>query len=92
MNFRNLWASIEADLARARGTLPNDAQSHEAVRLYQHFLEHNELELACDMLETYAEEHEVSEGFWMALRDAATKMKSPRADRYKKNAQKAKTR
>ena len=45
------------------------------LREYQEFLAYNELELACDMLEVYAEEHPVSREFWLALRDAASKMK-----------------
>jgi hypothetical protein len=59
MDLPKLWAFIEADLARARSTLPGDALSHKAVRDYREFLDHNELELACDMLEAYAKEHPV---------------------------------
>ena len=72
--FYKLWASIELDLTRARQTLPDVAGHHETVRAYQEFLDHNELELACDSLERYAEGHPVSQQFWSALRDAATKM------------------
>lgn len=51
------------------------------------FLKHNELELACDMLELYAENHVASEAFWIALRDAAAKMgSSDRARRYEEFA------
>jgi hypothetical protein len=53
MDLPKLWAFIEADLARARSALPGDALSHKAVRDYQEFLDHNELELACDMLEAF---------------------------------------
>jgi hypothetical protein len=78
-----LWRSIEADLACARRTLPDVAASHETIRDYQEFMEHNELEMACYMLEAYAEDHLVSREFWVALRDAATKMQlSDRASRY----------
>ena len=69
-----MWHSIEADLTRARQTLPEVAAHHEAVRAYQEFIDHNELELACDNLERYAEAYPVSQEFWLALRDAATKM------------------
>jgi hypothetical protein len=86
MDLSKLWVFIEADLARARNTLPEDALCHEAVRNYQEFLDHNELELACDMLEAYAKEHPVKRGFWLALRDAATKMHLPSATRYDANA------
>jgi hypothetical protein len=86
MGLSKMWALIEADLVRARSTLSDDAASHKAIRDYQDFLNHNELELACDMLEVYAEDHQVSREFWLALRDAATKMKLPRAERYEENA------
>lgn len=83
MDLPKLWALIEADLARARSTLPDGAASHKTIREYKEFLDHNEFELACDMLEAYAEDRPVSEEFWLALRDAATKMQLPdRAGRY----------
>jgi hypothetical protein len=72
--FYELWASTEVDLTRARQTLPDVATHHEAVREYQEFIDNNELELACDNLERYAEDHPVSREFWLALRDAAIKM------------------
>jgi hypothetical protein len=78
-----LWKRIEADLRRARGTLPPEAAEDPAVREYQDFLDHNELELACDLLEAYAEDHPVSREFWLALRDASVKMElHDRAARY----------
>jgi len=86
MDLPELWALIETDLARARGTLPEDALNHKAIRAYQEFLDHNELELACDMLEAYAEDHQVSREFWLALRDAAVKMQLPSATRYEAHA------
>ena len=86
MDLPDLWASIEADLARARSTLPDDSANHESICEYQDFLNHNELELACDMLEDYAKDHQVSREFWLALCDAATRMQLPRANRYKENA------
>jgi hypothetical protein len=86
MDLSKLWVFIEADLARARNTLPEDASSHEAIRNYQEFLDHNELELACDMLEAYSKEHPVKKEFWLALRDAAIKMQLPSATRYEANA------
>ena len=72
---------------RARSTLPEAAASTKAVRDCQEFLDHNELELACDMLEAYAQHHPVSQEFWLALRDAARKMElSSHVDRYELRA------
>lgn len=88
MDLWDLWKLIEADLVRARSTLPSSAASERAVLEYQSFLDHNELELACDMLEAYAEDHLVSREFWIALRDAATKMElSEHARRYERRAE-----
>jgi hypothetical protein len=79
----NLWKLITSDLVRARCTLPDGAQEHIAIREFHEFLDHNEFELACDMLETYAETHPVTRDFWLALRDAATKMElSERARKF----------
>ncbi len=87
MNLWDLWKLIEADLVRARNTLPDSAVSDRDVQEYQEFLDHNELELACDMLEAYAEEHPVTREFWLALRDAATKMElSEHVQRYEGRA------
>jgi hypothetical protein len=86
MDLTKLWALVRADLARARGTLPRDCASDKAIHDYQDFLEHHELELACDMLEVYAEDHEVSRDFWLALRDATAKMQLPKVNRYETNA------
>jgi hypothetical protein len=78
-----LWKKITADLQHARGTLPPETDANDTVREYQKFLDHNELELACDMLEAYAEDHPVSREFWLALRDASRKMQlHDRAARY----------
>jgi len=79
----HLWQQIIADLQRARGMLPVEAVEEGVIREYQEFLDHNELELACDMLEVYAETHAVPPTFWTALRDAATNMRlNDRAARY----------
>jgi hypothetical protein len=69
-----LWKKIDADLRRARATLPPQADYDKSVRAYQGFHDHNELELACDTLEAYAEENPVTRDFWIALRDASVKM------------------
>lgn len=82
-----LWARIEADLRRARSFLPADADSDGVLSEYQEFLEHNELELACDTLEQYAEERLVEAAFWLALRDAAAKMSlQERVNQYEARA------
>ena|SRR6185437_6629347 len=87
MNDWDLWKLIEADLVRARNTLPASATSDKAVQEYQEFLDHSEFELACDALEAYAEQHSVTREFWLALREAATKMElSEHVQRYEGRA------
>ena len=82
-----LWKQIEADLRRAVQTLPPEAVDDPAVSEFEDFLGHNELELACDALECYAQEHPVSRGFWLALRDASLKMElHEHAARYDRHA------
>jgi len=81
MDLPRLWTLIRGDLAKARNSLPGDAVSHEALVEYQDFLDHNELELACDMLERYAEDQNVTPVFWLALRDAAARMEQPERER-----------
>jgi hypothetical protein len=73
-NLPKLWALIREDLRRARNLLPHSAENQQSLAQYSEFLEHNELELACDALEESAGDRFVSAEFWMALRDAATKM------------------
>lgn len=87
MDLPKLWAQIRADLEQARGTLLNDAANDKAISQYEEFLSHNELELACDMLESCAEGYTVKKEFWLALRDAAAKMELyDRARRYERFA------
>jgi hypothetical protein len=57
MDICELWAQIRVDLDQARRTLLNDAANDKAISQYEEFLSHNELELACYMLESYAETH-----------------------------------
>ena len=88
MDLPKLWGLIRADLAKARDFLPNHAASHKVIAQYQELLVHNELELACDMLEAYAEDQEVSKEFWFSLRDAAARMNlSDRVRRYEEYAE-----
>ena len=63
MDRHELWTQIEADLKRARSTLQNNAATHKAIKEYEDFLSHNELELACEALEGYAESDHVSKIF-----------------------------
>lgn len=88
-DFSNLWALIRADLLRARNLLPNSPDTLPSLRQYSEFLEHNELELACDALEESAKDRAVSSEFWLALRDAALKMHlDENVARYQNRAQK----
>jgi hypothetical protein len=73
-DLHELWALIRADLARAYQTLPESAECDQAFCQYREFIDHNELELACDMLASYGEQHSVVSDLWLALRDAAVKM------------------
>ena len=85
MNLSDLWFAIERDLTQAREMLRNATAGNEAIERYHEFIEHNELELACDALESYANENPVPVAFWIALRDAATKMNLPdNAARFEK--------
>ena len=63
-----------ADLLRARNLLPNSSGDLPSLRRYYEFVEHNELELACDALEESAKDRAASSDFWFTLRDAASKM------------------
>jgi len=84
-----LWALIKADLLRARNLLPNSCDDSSSLRRYSEFLEHNELELACDALEESAKDRTVSSNFWLAMRDAAEKMRlEENAARYRSRAEK----
>jgi hypothetical protein len=83
-----LWALIKKDLCRARNLLPASVEDQQSLAQYYEFLEHNELELACDCLEESATDRVVSAEFWLALRDAATKMQlREHATRYKERAE-----
>jgi hypothetical protein len=82
-----LWTSIRADLHRACNLLPGSSEDSGSLRQYHEFVEHNELELACDALEESAKDRAVSSDFWLALRDAAQKMRLvENAARYEKLA------
>lgn len=87
-----LWALVKADLLRARNLLPNSVDDLPSLQRYSEFVEHNELELACDALEESAKDRAVSSDFWLALRDAASKMQlEENAARYRNRAEKVGT-
>ena len=65
---------IIADLDRARSIWLDNAANEEVIAQYEEFLNNNELDSACYLLEDYAETHAVNQDFWLALRDAADKM------------------
>lgn len=89
VDLPKLWALIKADLCRARNLLPASAEDQQSLARYYEFLEQNELELACDALEEFAKGRVVSTEFWLALRDAATKMQlREHATRYEERAEK----
>lgn len=86
-DLQKLWALIKADLGRARNLLPASAEDQQPLAQYCEFLEQNELELACDALEESAKDRAVSPEFWLALRDAATKMQlREHTSRYEERA------
>jgi hypothetical protein len=81
---RNL---IRAELIRAREALPAEIPS-ETIRLFQEFLDHNELGLASDTLEDCGEEYGATREFWVYLMRAAEVMElSNNARRYKMRAE-----
>ena len=51
----------------------DQAASHKAVVQYEEYLNHNEVEPACDMMEACAEGQKVHKEFWLALGDAAAR-------------------
>jgi hypothetical protein len=86
-DLSNLWALVKADLDRARNLLSNSSDDQPSLRRYYEFVEHNELELACDALEESARDRDASSEFWLALRDAALKMRLvENVARYRKRA------
>ena len=85
-----LWTLIRADLSRARDLLPNSSKSQQSLGQYYEFVEHNELELACEVLEQAAKDRTVGSEFWLALRDAAKKMQlDDYVTRYERRAEDA---
>jgi hypothetical protein len=69
------WQQVEADLLRARATLPPGESFEDEILWYDMFLQdESTFGLACERLEAYGKSHPVSREFWLALRDAAVRM------------------
>ncbi|MBR0970756.1 MULTISPECIES: hypothetical protein [Bradyrhizobium] len=73
------WKTTETLLERARRALPETIPQHEQERValmaqYQAFLDHNELELALDILEQLGHLTSAKGGFWRDLERAAENM------------------
>jgi len=73
------WKVTETLLERARHALPDAPVDHEQACIallaqYREFLEHNELELALDVLEELGHLISARGGFWRDLERAAENM------------------
>jgi hypothetical protein len=70
------WKVTEALLERARHALParNEQEYAALLTRYREFLEHNELELALDILEEIGHLISARGGFWRDLERAAENM------------------
>ena len=83
-----LWALIETELSHARNCLGEGVAGIASIKHFHDYLAHNELEMACDSLSDFGEEHLVSAEFWLALHRAAMKMNLiEKADIYKRHAE-----
>lgn len=67
------WKVTIAVLNEARSSLQESEEIEKFINEYEEFLEHNELELALDMLEEAGLEarHKPSRDFWFNLKKAA---------------------
>ena len=69
------WRQVEAGLVRARATLPPGESFEDEILWYdQHLSDESTFCLACECLAAYGKTHPVSREFWLALRDAASRM------------------
>jgi hypothetical protein len=75
-NLVKSWKITETLLERARHALPACHEQDYAALLtqYREFLEHNELELALDILEELGHRISARGGFWRDLERAAENM------------------
>lgn len=69
------WERVRISLNRAASFIPEATKGSEHYRECVLYLEHNELELACDMLEETARNIGLIEPeLWRSLRDACVSM------------------
>lgn len=68
------WAITCRHLAAGKQRLAGKKGLRKALRQYRSFLDHNELELALDELESTGEQRGGDRLFWQALLDAAQNM------------------
>jgi len=78
-NLLKSWKITETLLESARRALPASTETHEQeyatlLGRYREALEHNELELALDMLEAFGHLVSCRGGFWRDLERAAENM------------------
>lgn len=76
-DLQECWARTQGHLGHAAALLPAGlVESDEGGRLhrYREWIEHNELELALDELESLGGINRVPREFWAHLRDAALEM------------------
>jgi hypothetical protein len=78
-----LWNAIRSHLEQARRMLPQQARENfgelvdhdlASLAVYQENLDHNELELALDQLESLGDLNDCPGGFWRNLQKAADLM------------------
>jgi hypothetical protein len=73
--LRRLWAAVRRDFDRARALLPaRPAEIEGRVTQFDEWLDHNELELALDELESLGEDNTTPPAYWEHLRSAAERM------------------
>lgn len=78
-SLQKRWKVTEVLLERAKRALPTPAKAQEKdyaalLAQYQQFLDHNELELALDMLEELGDLAPCRGGYWRDLARAAENM------------------
>jgi len=85
------WQRTRAHLAAAVAMLPamQGARTlHDCRRAYLEFLEHNELELALDELESLGKKNSVPSEYWAVLAEAAAEMNlMEHTKRYRKRVE-----
>lgn len=73
--LRKLWADVRQDFDRARAMFPAQPVEREGhLTQLGEWLDHNELELALDELESLGEDNAAPTAYWMALQSAAERM------------------